>query len=168
MILIDLRSSNNVLQPILASHLHLHTTSTPLYYDHLNHLHIILKLLVTKITTSLTSPCHNHTNLWGFLGLTNFYYRFIRVYATLASSHINILKLKLFKWFKDANISFTQLKNALTSTSILTLPDFSQVFSMEINASTKVIGAILSQEDHSIAFYTRELYAITKAVKKWH
>ena len=76
---------------------------------------------------------------------------------------------------------FYKLKKALTSTPILALPDFTKVFVMETDASTQGIGAVLSQEGHPLAFfskklslrmsqastYVRELYAITQAVARW-
>ena len=63
----------------------------------------------------------------------------------------------------------------------LCLPDFTQPFAIEIDASTIVVRAVLSQASHPIAFFNkkmsprlqaalvhvREMYAITEAIKKW-
>lgn len=74
------------------------------------------------------------------------------------------------------------LKDALCCAPILGLPDFSLSFVMETDASGIGMGAILSQQNHPIAFfckaafflkllhastYVRELAAMTTAVKKW-
>lgn len=69
----------------------------------------------------------------------------------------------------------------MTSATVLALLDFSKEFVVEIDASSEVIGAVLMQEGHLIAFitkslanrhrgyfaYEKELFAILFAVKKW-
>lgn len=64
---------------------------------------------------------------------------------------------------------------------ILIVPDFSKVFTIEIDASNKGLGAVLLQEGRLVAFlsqtlsdkaqsksvYERELMAIVMAVQKW-
>ncbi|KAD5318340.1 hypothetical protein E3N88_18286 [Mikania micrantha] len=73
------------------------------------------------------------------------------------------------------------LKAALTSALVLRLPDFSQPFVVECDASSEGVGAILSQQEHPIAYfskgfasltkfksaYDRELLAFVLAVQKW-
>lgn len=121
------------------------------------------------------------TALRGFLGLTGFYRRFLRHYATLAAPLTDLLRSTNFVWNTAASSAFTELKNKITSVPVLTLPDFSQVFVVETDASAVAIGAVLSQGGHPLAFfskkmcprlqasstYVREMYAITEAVKKW-
>nr|GEV15399.1 Ty3/gypsy retrotransposon protein [Tanacetum cinerariifolium] len=106
-----------------------------------------------KIRAILEWPTPNSVSkLHGFLGLTGYYRRFVRSYAT-----------------------------AMTTLPTLALPDFSKPFEVTTDASSTGVGAVLSQADHPIAFfskkmgprmqsssaYTRELYAITEAVRKW-
>lgn len=69
----------------------------------------------------------------------------------------------------------------IISAPVFQLPDFSKPFVLETDASGIGIGAILSQQNHPIAFYSkkltprmqqqsayvRELYAVTKAVSKF-
>lgn len=69
----------------------------------------------------------------------------------------------------------------MTQTTVLRLLDFRKVFMVETNASGIGVGAVLSQEGHLLAYfskkltqklsmalaYVRELYAITQAVQKW-
>lgn len=124
---------------------------------------------------------HSLTTLRGFLGLTGFYRRFVRNYATLAAPLTDLLCSTKFTWNKESSLAFTELKEKITSAPVLGLPDFSKLFIVETDASAVAIGAVLSQGGHPLAFfsktmcprlqasstYVREMYAITEAIKKW-
>ncbi|XP_058755573.1 uncharacterized protein LOC131628770 [Vicia villosa] len=121
------------------------------------------------------------TTLRGFLGLTGFYRRFVKGYATLAAPLTDLLRSTTFKWSTEAAKAFTELKAKMTDMPVLALPDFTKEFTVETDASGVAIGAVLSQEGHPIAFfskkmcprmqsssvYVREMFAITESVKKW-
>jgi len=123
----------------------------------------------------------NLKQLRGFLGLTGYYRRFIKGYASIAGSLTNLLKKDNFQWDAGPTTAFEKLKTAITQAPILALPDFSKSFVLETNASGLGIGAVLSQESHPIAYfskklntgmqrestYIRELYAITEVVAKF-
>ena len=115
-----------------------------------------------------------------FLGLVGFYRRFIRGYATIATPLVAATTIKPFKWTTQAQLAFEQLKQELASAPVLALPQFELPFTVETDASGVGMGAVLSQQGHPIAFfskpfspkllrsstYVRELCAIT-TVKKW-
>ena len=126
-------------------------------------------------------PPRSVRHLRGFLGLSGFYRRFIKGYATLATPLTALLATDQFGWTPEAEDAFNRLKEALCKAPVLALPDFAAPFIIETDASGAGMGAILSQHHHPLAFfskpfcskllrasaYVRELAAITAAVKKW-
>ena len=80
----------------------------------------------TKITIVLDWPQpQNVKQVWGFLGLTGWCRIFIEGYANIASDLTKILKKYFsFKWTKEAQQSFDNLKQALVIAPILALPIF--------------------------------------------
>ncbi|KAK9058307.1 hypothetical protein SSX86_023148 [Deinandra increscens subsp. villosa] len=121
------------------------------------------------------------TALRAFLGLTGYYRRFVPNYAKIASPLTDLLKNKEFSWSIEAQAAFDDLKKHMHRLVTLALPDFNSVFDVTTDASGTAIGAVLSQNNRPLSFfskklchsmqtkstYTKELYAITESVKKW-
>jgi hypothetical protein len=92
-----------------------------------------------------------------------------------------LLKKDAFRWNDVASDAFARLKQAVTTTPVLALPDFNKMFILECDASGLGIGAVLMQECRPIAFtnkalspqhlsltvYDKEMLAIIHAVTKW-
>ncbi|KAH9781715.1 hypothetical protein KPL71_008583 [Citrus sinensis] len=121
------------------------------------------------------------TELRGFLGLTGYYRKFVQGYGVIARPLTNLLKKGQFGWNEEAEEAFNKLKQAMTSTPTLTMPDFSDTFIIETDASGEGIGAVLQQKGKPIAFmsralgvikkswstYAKEMLAIIEAIRMW-
>jgi hypothetical protein len=60
-----------------------------------------------------------------------------------------------FIWTSATEAAFKQLKMALSSALVLAIPDFSQTFMVETDASDIGFGAILMQDGHSVAYLSK-------------
>ena len=83
-----------------------------------------------------------------FLGLANYYRRFIKDFARIARPlHKLTEKNAAFNWDKDCQSAFETLRNKLVSAPILAFPDLGRAFILDTDASDTGIGAVLSQVD---------------------
>ena len=89
---------------------------------------------------------HNVKTVRSFLGLANYYRRFIKDFAKLAAPLNKLLrKDQKFAWTPLCEEAFEALKSALTSAPILAFPDFTQPFHLFVDASNDGVGATLGQ-----------------------
>ncbi|ESK82868.1 hypothetical protein Moror_1400 [Moniliophthora roreri MCA 2997] len=122
-----------------------------------------------------------------FLGFTNFYRKFIGKYAELAWPLHNLMKkTSTFEWTKRCQITFDVLKAKFLQQPILKMPDDTQPFMIEADASKWVTGAVLRQRgsdgelhpcgyishafmptERNYEIYNQELLAIVNALKAW-
>jgi hypothetical protein len=117
----------------------------------------------------------------GFLGLAGYYRKFVHNFGAVAAPLTALLTKDGFAWGDEAAAAFSALKTAVTSAPVLALPDFSKPFVVECDASSHGFGAVLIQEGHPIAYfsrpvaprhralaaYERELIGLVHAVRHW-
>ena len=106
------------------------------------------------------------------MGLTGYYRKFVRNYGRIAKPLTQLLKKNSFFWNEDAQQAFTALKNAMCSTPVLALPNFTKSFVIECDASGTGIGAVLISQQLSgknlgQSTYEKEMMAILHAVETW-
>ena len=96
--------------------------------------------------------------LRSFLGLVNYYRRFIKGYSTREAPFTYLLKKsRAWTWDEKCQQAFEDLNKALTEEPVLALPDHTRVFEVHTNASDFAIGGVLMQERHPIVFESRKL-----------
>lgn len=98
-----------------------------------------------------------------FLGMSGWYRKFIRNYASVTAPLTNLLKAnRKFSWNEEAQKSFEELKTILTTAPVLHSPDFTKPFYIHCDASNTGIGSVLVQktaegEEFPIAFMSKKL-----------
>eukprot|EP01018_Ginkgo_biloba_P018972 Gb_14590 [translate_table: standard] len=117
-----------------------------------------------------------------FLGLANFYRKFVLNFSKLVAPLTELLKKsRRFKWTDKCQMSFDLLKQKLIEAPILTLPDVSRPFTIFTDASGVAIGVVLTQDGKVVAYesrkmneaeqrypiYDQELLAIVHAIQIW-
>jgi len=141
-----------------------------------------LKMDPGKVAAIVSWPSpQNLFEVRSFHGLASFYRKFIRNFSEICAPMLDTIKKtnQPFRWTEAAESSFQILKKKITEKPILKLPDFNQPFQVHCDASGTAIGAVLSQEDRPVAYfseklnesrrkystYDKEFYAIVQALK---
>ena len=119
-----------------------------------------------------------------FLGLTNYFRKFIQGYSSLTAPLTSLTKKGLDfqkEWTQTHTDMIEQLRAALVTAPVLALPDFQKPFEVVSDASLLGTGAVLMQSDRVIAYtsskfipaernYTtgeQELLGVVKAMQEW-
>ena len=96
-----------------------------------------------------------------FLGLANYHRNFMKDFAKLAVPLYRLTGKNPFRWSDDEQLAFESLKSALTSTPVLGLPNCTDLFILDTNASNFAIGSELLQvqngEERVIAYRSYSL-----------
>ncbi|GKA74325.1 putative reverse transcriptase domain-containing protein [Tanacetum coccineum] len=144
------------------------TTSTASKQEHEENLKLILELLKKeefkgvhvdpakidsiKDWASSKSP----TKIHHFLGLVNYYRRFIKGFLKIAKSMTKLTQKKVkFDWGDKQEASFHLLKDKLYSAPILALPEEAKNFIVYCDASHKGLGDVLMQNEKLISYASR-------------
>ncbi|MGA9042841.1 MAG: ribonuclease H family protein, partial [Terriglobales bacterium] len=132
-------------------------------------------------------PPKNRKELMSFLGLVNWFRRFIPHLAEKTSVLTPLLsKSADWNWTADHQDAFCFLTHALTDDSFVRFPNFNQPFVLACDASLKQVGAVLLQQFnsvmHPVIFFSKlldkhqqnysviekECFAIVLSIKHFH
>jgi transposase InsO family protein len=103
-----------------------------------------------------------------FLGMANFYSRFIENFSKIVAPISDLLKgikngqkVTKFLWPREAEEAFNTIKSKMISAPILANPNFSLPFTVQTDSSDNAIGAILTQiqdgDEKVIAYFSKKL-----------
>ncbi|XP_027343128.1 uncharacterized protein LOC113855696 [Abrus precatorius] len=196
-----MRLMNQLLRPFIGKFVVVYFDNILIYSnskgEHLDHIHQVLGVLREQKLYVNLKKCTFLTNEINFLGyiITG---EGIKVDSSKVEAIITGLPLTLcknsiaapltyyikrdkFQWSERTQNSFDELKRRLTEAPVLALPNFDQVFKVSSDASNSGIGAVLSQEEKLIAFfseklndaklkystYDKEFYAVVRALQHW-
>jgi len=80
-----------------------------------------------------------------FLGLANYYRRFIKDFARIAAPlHVLVRKEQKWKWEKEQEKAFGKLKAVFITEPVLAILDIDKEMRVEADTSDYVIGGVLS------------------------
>jgi ribonuclease HI len=124
-------------------------------------------------------------DVWGiksFIGMAGYCRHFIEGFSKIARPMTALLAKKVeFKWTPACQESFETLKQKLTTTPVLVLPDVHKPFSVYCDASYTGLGCVLMEEGKVVAYsswqlkvheknyptHDLELAAVVHALKTW-
>jgi len=122
-----------------------------------------------------------------FLGLANYYRRFIEGFATVARPlHDLVKKDKKWEWTEREEKAFKELKGRFTKEPVLAAPDIDKKMRMEVDASDYATGGVLSVEcedglwrpvaflskslnetERNYEIHDKEMLAIIRGLEAW-
>ncbi len=117
------------------------------------------------------NPPNNVKELRQFLGMAQYYWdmwvRRSEMPAPLTdlvgecgetkTTRMNKTKKKSWQWDPIHQQAFDNLKAAIAKETVLAYPDFWKPFEIYTNASSTQLGAVITQDNRPIAFFSRKL-----------
>lgn len=138
-----------------------------------------------KVDALVSFPCPTAVDqVQRFIGMANFYNRFIPHFAEIAAPLTTLQGCppRKFYWTDNEQHAFDVLKKALVEMSHINVPDFEKPFELYTDASGVAAGAVLQQSGKPIAYAStkfnsaernystvdREFYAMQWAISHFH
>ncbi|PNX87148.1 retrotransposon-related protein, partial [Trifolium pratense] len=98
------------------------------------------------------------TEIRSFVGLAGYYRRFIEGFAKIVAPLTNLTrKNQIFAWTDDCEKSFQLMKEKLTTSPVLVLPQPAEPYEVYCDASYQGLGCVLMQHKQVVAYASRQL-----------
>ena len=88
----------------------------------------------------------------------------------MKTTRVNKTTKKPWRWDQTHQQAFDSIKAAIAKETVLAYPDFLKPFEIYTDASSTQLGAVITQDNRPIAFFSRKLskmqqkYSITEAI----
>ena len=101
-------------------------------------------------------PSRNVTKVRSFLGLADYYRRFVKGFSMIAAPMTRLLQKNVrFKWSEKCQASFEKLKAFLTEALVLTQLTYGKEYVIFSDASLNGLGCVLIKEGKVVAYASR-------------
>jgi hypothetical protein len=98
------------------------------------------------------------TEIRSFVGLAGYYRRFIEGFAKIVAPLTNLTrKNQIFAWTYECEKSFQLMKEKLTTSPVLVLPQPEEPYEVYCDASYQGLGCVLMQHKQVVAYASRQL-----------
>jgi len=98
------------------------------------------------------------TEIRSFVGLAGYYRRFIEGFAKIVSPLTQLTeKNQIFTWTEECEKSFQMMKEKLTTSQVLVLPQPEESYEVYCDASYQGLGCVLMQHKQVVAYASRQL-----------
>ena len=98
------------------------------------------------------------TEIRSFLGLAGYYRRFIKDFSKIAAPMLKLTrKGKPYNWTKECQEAFDKLKELLTTSPVLIIPDQSGGMEVHCDTSGTGLGCVLMEHRKVVAYGSRLL-----------
>ncbi|KAK2407303.1 putative mitochondrial protein [Trifolium repens] len=153
-----------VLQVLRESKLYANPSKCDFWLEEVNFLgHVISKEGIAvdpaKIDTVLSwKQPQTVTDVRSFVGLAGYYRRFIEGFAKIVAPMTQLTrKDQPFAWTEKCELSFQLLKERLTTSPVLMLPQSDEPYEVYCDASHQGLGCVLMQHKRAVAYASRQL-----------
>jgi hypothetical protein len=151
-----------VLQVLREKRLYANPLKCDFWLEEVNFLgHVISKEGIAvdpaKIDTVLAwKQSQTVTDVRSFVGLAGYYRRFIEGFAKIVAPMTQLTrKDQPFAWTEQCELSFQLLKERLTTSPVLVLPQSDEPYEVYCDASHQGLGCVLMQHKRAVAYASR-------------
>ncbi len=103
-----------------------------------------------------------------FLGMVQYYRDLWARWSDMLAPLTSLIEKVPWHWDKVHQRAFNHVKATIIKDVVLAYPDYCKVFKIYTDASSKQLGAVITQDNRRIAFFSRKLsdtqrkYSVTK------